>query len=320
MGTFSLQLDTSPFTETSITGFFLTTFQYQSGVPGSTGPGYATPGGKSGIIQLSTYVPGHVNIITSADGTFDVGNPPPGFSFTTGLSYSLTAKIGSLGPGEFITLAQLGSAGVTLTGGVGNTIVSQIISVSLTDYPQYPIFPTVFNIINGPNNFSTFIPISPFAPGFNPPNFGFQIIGNYAIISTKWVLSNLTNPGKSFRPGDTGKLTSSDLSYDFSFMTEIDISSTITITTFTTITPAAITFVIPPNTPTNTYTPTIKSTQFSGFATLGPLTVIPADSSGIYTIASGKTNDTIYLSTQTDNTTIDNAIPNPFAKTGFIGG
>jgi len=59
--------------------------------------------------------------------------------------------------------------------------------------------------------------------------------------------------------------------------------------------------------------------QFSGTITLGSLTILLTNASGIYTLVPGKTNDTLYDSAR-DGTTRNVRIPDPFAKTGFIGG
>lgn len=61
----------------------------------------------------------------------------------------------------------------------------------------------------------------------------------------------------------------------------------------------------------------IVSDEFSGRVAAGVLTVLFADASGIYTLVPGKTTDTLYDRT---GTTTEVKIPNPFAKTGFIGG
>jgi len=153
-----------------------------------------------------------------------------------------------------------------------------------------------------------------------------DVNGDYSIVSTKWVVSNLTNPNTNspmvFSPGDIGQITSSDGSYDFSTLTKINISSTIIVSQpFITQTPTVITFQIPPTVPPGTYTPTTQGTGFSGDAYLGPMSIIVADSSGIYAIAPGKTNDTLYMGSGSgNNITNDNAIPTPFIKTGYIGG
>lgn len=60
-------------------------------------------------------------------------------------------------------------------------------------------------------------------------------------------------------------------------------------------------------------------TQFSGSVSLGTLNILLTNASGIYTLVPGKTNDTLYSSLR-DGTTRNVKIPNPFAKTGFIGG
>lgn len=59
--------------------------------------------------------------------------------------------------------------------------------------------------------------------------------------------------------------------------------------------------------------------QFSGDVVLGTLTILLANASGIYKLVKGKSNDTLYSGAR-DGTTYTVKIPNPFAKTGFIGG
>lgn len=59
--------------------------------------------------------------------------------------------------------------------------------------------------------------------------------------------------------------------------------------------------------------------QFSGSVPLGTLNVLLTNASGIYTLVPGKTNDTLYSSLR-DGTTRNVKIPNPFGKTGYIGG
>lgn len=61
----------------------------------------------------------------------------------------------------------------------------------------------------------------------------------------------------------------------------------------------------------------VCGTQFGGTVTLGTLTVLVAEASGIYRFVDGKTNDTLYA-TARDGTTYDVKIPNPGAKTGFF--
>jgi hypothetical protein len=148
------------------------------------------------------------------------------------------------------------------------------------------------------------------------------VTGSYTIISTKWVINNLTNPGKEFVPGDTAQVTSSDGSYDFSTITKVTINST-DITVFTVQTAAKVQFLIPPDfpPPPGSYPVTITNpSAFSGDALVGYVTVVTADASGVYTLTPGATHDTVYISSQTDGITNNVAIPNPFASTGFING
>lgn len=58
---------------------------------------------------------------------------------------------------------------------------------------------------------------------------------------------------------------------------------------------------------------------FSGSVLVGTLTLLLASASGIYRIDPNAGADTLYNRT-VDGTTIDVKIPNPFVKTGFIGG
>jgi hypothetical protein len=80
-------------------------------------------------------------------------------------------------------------------------------------------------------------------------------------------------------------------------------------------------FIIPALTPDNP--PVIElfitSTQFSGSVSLGKLsTIYLINAPGIYTLVDGVTFDTLY--DVTNGGTITVKIPDPFAKTGFIGG
>ena len=65
---------------------------------------------------------------------------------------------------------------------------------------------------------------------------------------------------------------------------------------------------------------TIVGTTFSGSVPLGSLYILIENGSGIYSIVAGKTSDTIYINSPGNNQTMDFKIPNPFFKTGLIGG
>lgn len=63
----------------------------------------------------------------------------------------------------------------------------------------------------------------------------------------------------------------------------------------------------------------IAGTEFSGSVELGKrITINFENASGIYQLTFGKTTDTLY--DVVDGTTVELAIPDPFFKTGFIGG
>lgn len=103
---------------------------------------------------------------------------------------------------------------------------------------------------------------------------------------------------------------------------------------FIPITPTLLEFEIPPELalliwqdptipgwPDIPVTPIVygDGTQFSGWVGLTSMTITLVNASGIYRLVKNKTNDTLY-----DNlnppATVDVKIPNPFVKTGFIGG
>ncbi len=64
----------------------------------------------------------------------------------------------------------------------------------------------------------------------------------------------------------------------------------------------------------------VTSTQFSGSVTLGQLTTLFFTSAtGIYRLVTNKRSDTLYLENDPPNT-IDVKIPDPFWKSGYVGG
>lgn len=76
-----------------------------------------------------------------------------------------------------------------------------------------------------------------------------------------------------------------------------------------------------PNYPHPTVIPRINiiGTTFSGSVDLAPIIITMANASGIYFLSVNKTNDTLYDNINAPDTT-DVKIPDPFIKTGFIGG
>lgn len=175
-----------------------------------------------------------------------------------------------------------------------------------------------------------------------------RIEGSYQIIGTGWKLTNLTHPGYptgTFNPGDTAQIKVDPpppgSPPDLTKVTKVSIG-TIDITTFILQTPTIIQFTIPcpdgsiatpcpndpsffccPNSLISSYTAAINitSTEFSGSIALGSLSILIANASGIYTISTNSRHDTVYIdSSGATNDTGDVAIPDPYFKTGFIGG
>lgn len=162
-------------------------------------------------------------------------------------------------------------------------------------------------------------------------NFGgFGLSGECTFTSVSWTLEIPTDP---IEEGDTVTVTSDPLDPD-----AMDFSQLLTVTLewtdsggnpqsinipqifWITFTINLFRFFIP----ALTGNPPIvflraTSTQFSGSVTLGRLiTIFFLNATGIYTLIEDKTNDTLY---DNDNGgTIDVKFPNPFLKSGFIGG
>lgn len=148
--------------------------------------------------------------------------------------------------------------------------------------------------------------------------------GAYTIISSSWVFDNLTRPGATnYAPGERVKLHSSpEGSYtQFDQVTSINITNTV-ITSFDTQTTTEIIFTIPSNTSPSSPVDYlfISGTAFTGMAFVGPITIITLNASGIYEFAGSARVDSIYTNSALDGSTTDYSIPEPYFKTGFIGG
>lgn len=148
-----------------------------------------------------------------------------------------------------------------------------------------------------------------------------KLTGLCTIVSNSWVLTNLTHPGlqPTFLAGDQGKLTSGN--NDLATVTSINIQGATVLPPFDSQSPSQITFTIPPTTPPGSGPASITNpTIFSGQASIGVLNIVVANPSGVYNLTPNKLTDTIYVSSSTGNATVDVARPNPFFKTGYLGG
>ena len=67
-------------------------------------------------------------------------------------------------------------------------------------------------------------------------------------------------------------------------------------------------------------TVTIEIFAFSGTVDLGPNAVIITNGSGIYTLVSEQAHDKVYLDSETGQMTGEVKIPDPYFRTGYIGG
>lgn len=158
-----------------------------------------------------------------------------------------------------------------------------------------------------------------------------QIIGTYEINNFSWALEN----NSPVDTGDSVTITTDPtltnpldptqiLTVDIDYTDESGNPQTINVpqSEWTLITFFFFIFTLPTIPPeAKILTINITSTQFTGTVPLGVLTTIYfTGASGIYKLVRGKTNDTMYNVIDPDGGTVDVKIPDPFIKTGFIGG
>jgi hypothetical protein len=290
----------------------------------------------AGVVSPSTFLDVAFDLSDpgiSLNGASDIrfASLPAGFhllSFTTikdqsGFAY--IAQGSNFGDSNVIASIQYGSRGPQITNWQSN---------GYTGFGWYPApvpylgpQPKILDLI-------TFIEVKVnLIPGAtNAADFGIsqniELAGTYDIISTSWQLENLTFPNTNtpliIRPGDLVKISTPDNSYDFTTIDKVYFNTFnfVFSGSFITWTPLEITFQVPyidALSPTSSTIISIEGTQFSGSAVLASALILLADSSGIYSIIDGKTSDTLYVGNGS-SLTEDNKIPDPFAKTGFIGG
>jgi hypothetical protein len=155
-------------------------------------------------------------------------------------------------------------------------------------------------------------------------NTSLFLTGLYDIISTQWVVTNLTHPNSNvpldIHAGDRIQITTPDASFDFTTVTKIK-TKNFEITSFITQTSLLLIFEIPRTSSDDSSTLLLmEGTTFVGNAVVTTVNILAMHASGIYKLVAGKTNDTIYDNSSTGNTTTDTKFPDPFIKTGFIGG
>ena len=148
-----------------------------------------------------------------------------------------------------------------------------------------------------------------------------QISGQYVIIPPFFDY-DLEEDGENVAVGDTITITSGTNPATDLNLLHLTLSWPCGIIVPITQTPTLLTFLVPESCDDAglmSLTATGDGFQFSGPVVLGTMTVLLTNGSGIYRLVTGKRNDTYYRS-QRDGTTIDIKIPNPTAKTGFVGG
>lgn len=148
------------------------------------------------------------------------------------------------------------------------------------------------------------------------------ITGTYDIVIT--TASITPNP---IVPGTTVTITSPASTPDLSTFTNLTLEPTnpdedpvtIPAAAFLTQSPTSITFTWPVDAGIAGDRYVVSGVTFSGSVLLQTVNILIADASGIYTLVEGKRTDTLYIDSPDDNT-LEVKIPNPFIKTGFIGG
>lgn len=162
---------------------------------------------------------------------------------------------------------------------------------------------------------------------------GFTINGTFDIIDYQFTLDTPT----PIDPSVTNPITITDSPEEalLNTVTEVIINyidedgtpvEIIILPPFIVATPTLLTFLLPvlPGSPI-TYTVSIVGTGFSGIVLLGTLaTIFFNGGSGIYRLVVGQKFDTCYINpTEPESAlgdSVDVNIPDPFGKTGFIGG
>lgn len=182
---------------------------------------------------------------------------------------------------------------------------------------SYPSVPTAIELYTDTISVSVSV-----ADGISQTAFfyGFYVAGTYSINNYTFTLTNnspvnagdtITTTPSGANPIDPAQVTG---------ITVTDNNGNVSHPAFTG-TASSLTFVLSAfvGTPT-VLTFSITSTQFSGSVTLGKLTTINfVNAPGIYKIVSGQTYDILYDVTN-PGTTLDVKIPDPFWKTGYVGG
>ncbi len=262
-------------------------------------------------------------IILTGDvsGTFDFFNLPAGFTVVTA---NIRTQLNSQG-GSYDVMHEGFSLATTSSGGVVTTAIPS---------------PTTLGVLLG----SYGVDVDTIA-GWQPPltaQWDFlQVTGTYVLVSFSWTTETTRSTTAPFliSPGEQFTLESDPLDPDplqIEHLSAINIQYTdrdgdtqtfelLTTTFVIALTNNIFVSFFPDFDDIDASQPAFvigigDGTQFTGSVTLLTLTILIENGSGIYRIVSGKTNDTLYTNSAVDDTTADVMIPQPFAKTGFVGG
>jgi hypothetical protein len=243
-------------------------------------------------------------------GAFTIDTVPSGLTILNNCIGTLGLAVGAAAPST-ITVEAAGETG-------GSLLSPQ---VAISDNKPFPLLWAGLLKAN--------VHTAGFADAVNCNSVGAQITGNYAILNFSWTLDT---PGP-VNPGDTIQISSNPLNANHLKLNQLTPSIVyindlgaheVSITDIITQTEFSLIFTLPSLPGGNNGIIYIdglgNGTQFSGSVVLGSLVILIENASGIYRIIADKTNDTLYVDSANSNTTANVKIPDPFAKTGFIGG
>lgn len=282
-------------------------------------------------------------IVFTPENQIFLGSNPAIDIFSIPAGFNITAATFSAHTSSFGGQTQISVSGVTLL--TINPDNGTDINVALPNLDLIAVF-NDFYVVQMTSVAGWNPPIVGALEGINNKVGGIAVNGTYNIIGTSWQLSNLTHPNYPpgvFNPGDTAQLTASGV--DLTTVTSVTLTprggNPIVITSFILQETLLLQWQIPCPDGTTPFTcpndssmlccpvypyaypfnslATIQGTSFSGSIVLGNLIIWIANPSGMYQIVPGKTHDTVYLDSGSQEGETGNvAIPNPFIETGFI--
>jgi hypothetical protein len=180
------------------------------------------------------------------------------------------------------------------------------------------ITPAVLPSLAALNGFLKFN-VNKFQNAASTPLVSIYVEGDYHLLAFTFTFNQ---DGDSVSPGAIISITSDPLDPNFMDLTHVTLSVTCGVIVPIVQTTHLFTFAVPAACDGNgstVLTATGDGFQFSGSVALGTLNILLVNGSGIYHLVTGQRHDQLYSDLR-DGTTVSLKIPNPMAKTGFVGG